>query len=350
MTLETAYLGLNLAHPILAGASPLSATLDGIRRLEDAGAAAVVTASLYEEELGAQEEALEAGRLVGAESHPEVTSYLPPLCGCRSLLAAHVEMVRRAAESVAVPLVASLNATTREGWVGMAADLEAAGAAALELNVFHLPSDPAETSADVERKLVECVREVRAAVAIPIAVKLSPYFTAPAHLARSLAEAGANGIILFNRFYEPDIDLETMSFRPSLGLSARSDIRPPLMWIALLAGRTPISLGGSGGVEGVDEVMKYLLAGADVVQTASALLRHGPGHLGRLIEGLAEWLEAHGAAAVAGIRGRMSANRLAHPEVLLRAQPTPRLLLECPCRDMPSGAVVPDQEPSPLAL
>ena len=338
MNLQTTYLGLSLTHPVIASASPLSATLDGIRRLEDAGAAAVVTASLYEDELLAEQQALEAAETVGAESHPEVTSYLPPLCGCRAPLAAHVETIRRAAASISVPLIASLNGTTREGWIGFAAELEAAGAAAIELNLFHIPTDPAEASAEAERRLVETVREVRAAVRVPVAVKLSPYFSAPAHLAAMLAEAGADGIVLFNRFYEPDIDLETMTFRPALDLSTRKDSRLTLMWIALLSGKTPLNLAAVGGVEGADEVVKYLLAGADAVLTASALLRHGPGHLSRLVKGLAEWLEAHGAESVAEIRGRMSAHRLARPEVLLRAQHTPRLLLECPCQDMALGA------------
>lgn len=338
MNLDTMYLGLTLAHPVIAGASPLSATLDGIRRLEDAGAAAIVTASLFEEELVAEEQALEAAVTVGAESHPEVTHYLPPLCGCRSPLAGHLETIRRAAERVRVPLIASLNATTREGWIGMAADLQAAGAAAIELNLFHVPTDPAETSADVERRLVETVRDVRRAVQVPVAVKLGPYFSALPRLAAMLADAGANGIVLFNRFYEPDIDLEAMAFRPTLELSTRKDSRLPLMWIALLAGKAPLSLAAAGGVEEADEVVKYLLAGADAVLTASALLRHGPGHLGRLTKGLAEWLEAHGAASVAEIRGRMSARRVEHPEALLRAQHTPTLLLECPCQDMALGA------------
>lgn len=332
MRLGTTYLGLDLAHPVIAGASPLSGTLDGVRRLEDAGAAAIVTASLYEEEVVAEEEALEAAAVVGAESHPEVTSYLPPRCGCRSSLAAQVETVRRAAESVSVPLIASLNATTREGWTDLAADLQAAGAAALELNFFHVPTDLAETSADVEGRLVETVHGVRAAVQIPIAVKLSPYFTALPHLAASLAEAGADGIVLFNRLYEPDIDLETRTFRPVLELSTPEDIRLPLMWIAFLSGKTPLSVAASGGVERTDDVIKYLLAGADVVQTVSALMRYGPRHLGRLVDELIGWLKAQDAASISEIRGRMSANRLAYPGVLCRAHHTRALLLEFPCQ------------------
>lgn len=341
MNLQTTYLGLSLAHPLIAAASPLSATLDGIRRLEDAGAAAIVTASLCEDELVAEERALDAAGTVGAESHPEVTSYLPPLCGCRSPLAAHLETVRRAAGGVSVPLIASLSGATRAGWISMAADLQAAGAAAIELNLFHASTDPAESSTDAERRLVETVRDVRGAVQVPIAVKLGPYFSALPHLAALLAQAGANGIVLFNRFYEPDIALETMTFRPTLELSTPSEIRLRLEWIALLAGKTPLSIAASGGVDMVDQVVKYLLAGADVVQSASALLRHGPDHLGRLVEGLAGWLEAHDAASVAEIRGRMSAARLVEPEALLRAHHARSLLAACPVRDVDRQSIDP---------
>jgi dihydroorotate dehydrogenase (fumarate) len=333
MNLKTNYLGLSLAHPVVAAASPLSATLDGIRRLEDAGAAAIVAASVYEEEVRAEEAAFEAFGAIGAESHAEVTSYLPPLPGYRGALAAHVEMIRRAAESVSVPLIASLNGITHEGWTGIAADLEQAGAAALELNLFHVPTDPEETSSEVEYRLVETARKVCTAVTIPVAVKLSPNFTAPAHLASGLADAGARGIVLFNRWYEPDIDLETLTFRPSLRLSTAEEIRLPLIWVALLAGKTSLSLAGGRGVVGPEEVIKYLLAGAHVVQTASSLLRHGPRHLDRLVEGLTEWIEAHGASAVEEIRGRLRADRIAQPETLLRAHYVRSLLLEYPVLD-----------------
>lgn len=331
MKLDTSYLGLLLAHPIVAGASPLSATFDGMRRLEDAGAAAIVTASLYETEIVHQEEAVEWGRVVGAESHPEVTSYQPPFHGCRTPLEGHLETVRRSAESLSVPLIVSLHATMREAWVRMATDLESAGAEAIELNLFHFPTGPEETSADVEERLIASVREVREAVRIPIAVKLGRHFTALPHLVAALADAGAAGVVLFNRFYEPDIDLATMRVRPILELSTRKDIRFPLEWTALLAGRTSLSLASTGGVERAEEVVKYLLAGADIVQTASALMRNAPEYMGRLVDGLSEWLDAHGATSVSEIRGRMSAARLQNPEVLSRAQPTPTMLLECPC-------------------
>jgi dihydroorotate dehydrogenase (fumarate) len=320
MTLETRYLGLALAHPVVASASPLSATFDGMRRLEDAGAAAIVAASIYEEEIEADRAALEAFGAIGGDSHPEVASYLPPMPGYQGALAVRLEMIRRAADTLSIPLIASLNGMTREGWTGIAADLQSAGAAAIELDLFHLSVDPQETAADVERRLVETVRRVCAAVTIPVAVKLFPYFTAPLHLAAALSDAGASGIVLFNRSYAPDLDLATLAFRPSLRLSAPDDIRLPLMLIALLAGRTTLSLAGGRGIEGPDEVVKYLLAGADAVQTASALLRHGPNHIGHLKRGLAEWLEAHDAGSVADIRGRLRADRPDAAAALLRAE------------------------------
>ena len=319
INLQTKYLGLSLAHPVIASASPLSATFDGIRRLEDAGAAAIVAASIYEEEVAAETTALEAFGTIGAESNPEVTSYRPPQPGSPGALVAHLELIRRAVDSISVPLIASLNGVTREGWTGIAADLKAAGAAAIELDLFHLPFDPEETSAEVERRLVETVREVCATVDIPVAVKLFPYFTAPAHLAAALADAGASGIVLFNRYLEPDIDLDGLNFRPSLDLSTAPEIRLPLMWIAMLAGKTSLSLAGGRGIAGPEDVIKYLLAGADAVQTASALLRHGAEYLGRLVEGLTDWIEARGAASVTEIRGRMRANRFTEPEALFRA-------------------------------
>ncbi len=333
MNLETRYLGLSLAHPVIASASPLSATFDGIRRLEDSGAAAIVAASIYEEEIEAERAALADFATIGADSTSEVTSYLPPLAQSAGALAAHLELIRRAADSVAVPLIASLNGITREGWTGIAADLEAAGAAAIELDLFHLPSDPRETAAEVERRLIETVRGVCAAVNIPVAVKLFPQFTAPAHLAAALGDAGARGIVLFNRSPAPDIDLTTLSFRPSLRLSTADDSRLSLMWIALLAGKTALSLVGGRGVEGADEVVKYLLAGADAVQTASALLRHGAGHLRQLVDGLTEWLEAHGAGSVDAIRGRLRADRFGDPEALFRADYRHSLFLKISATD-----------------
>jgi dihydroorotate dehydrogenase (fumarate) len=318
MNLETRYLGLSLAHPVIAGASPLSASFDGIRRLEDAGAAAIVTASIYEEEIAVEAATLEAFGAIGADSHPEVTSYLPPLPEPPHALAARLDTIRRAAESISVPLIASLNGLTTEGWTGIAADLQAAGAAAIELDLFHLPIKATENAAEVERRLVATVRGVCAAVGIPVAVKLFPQFTAPVDLAAALADAGAKGVVLFNRSLAPNIDLETLRFQPGPRLSTAEEIGLPLLWIAVLAGKTPLSLAGGRGVEGSEEVIKYLLAGADAVQTTSALLRHGPDHLGTLVRGVTRWLEAHGARSLAEVRGRLRADRFCEPEKLFR--------------------------------
>ena len=338
MNLQTSYLDLSLRHPVIASASPESATLDRIRRLEDGGAAAIVAAPVYEEEVLAEEAAFEAAGAIGAESHAEVTSYLPPLPGYRGALAAHVEMIRRAAESVSVPLIAGLNGITHEGWTGIAADLEEAGAAALELNLFHIPTDPRETSAEVEARLMATVREVCTTVRIPVAVKLGPNFTAPSRLAVEIAGAGARGLVLFARSYEPDIELETLTFGPSLRSSAAEEIGLSLMWIALIAGKTSLGLAAARGVEGAEQVIKYLLAGADVVQAASSLLRYGPGHLGRMVADLADWIEAHGADSVDEIRGRLCADRFTDPEALLRAQYVRAVLRDYPVGDMERAA------------
>ena len=330
MNLKTNYLGLPLEHPVIPSASPLTATFDGIRRLEDAGAAAIVVASIYEEEVEVEAAVLEDFATIGAESHPEVTNYLPTLPRYPSVLAAHLELIRRAAESVSIPLIASLNGVSREGWTGIAAELKAAGAAAIELDLFHLPSDPQESSGDVERRLVETVHAVCAAIDIPVAVKLFPQFTAPAHLAAALADAGAGGIVLFNRPYEPDVDFDTLRLRSNLQLSTAAEIRLPLMWIALLAGKTSLSLAGGRGVEGPEEVVKYLLAGADTVLTASALLRHGPDYLRHLIKGLGEWLESRAASSVTEIRGLLQRATLANPEAIFRSDYRRTLLFGYP--------------------
>jgi len=254
---------------------------------------------------------------------------MPPLPGYPGVLGARLALIRRAADSLAVPLIASLNGITRQGWTGIAADLQSAGAAAIELDLFHLPADPRESAADVECRLVETVRSVCAAVDIPVAVKLFPQFSAPLHLAAALASAGAQGLVLFNRAYAPDIDLGTLSFRSTPQLSTPAEIRVPLVWLSLLAGRTPLSLAGGRGIEGPHEVVKYLLAGADAVMTASALLRRGPGHIGHLKQGLAEWMQAHGASSSDEIRGRLCADRLSTAEALFRVDYRQALLSGC---------------------
>ena len=320
MDLSTTYLGLELKHPVVASASPLTATYDGIRRLEDADAAAVVMSSIYEEQIRAEDAAYALYTEHASHSHPEAASYFPEVPDYEHGLSGRLETLRRAAESVAIPVIASLNGATAEGWIEYATKLEQAGAAALELNIYFVPADFAQSGAEIELRHVEIVRAVRRAVKIPLSVKLSPFFSATGHMALQLAAAGAGGLVLFNRFYEPDIDLATLAARRDLELSTRYDIRLPLMWIALLYGRIEASLAASRGVDGPDEVVKYLLAGADAVMTTSALLRHGPRHIGALVSGLERWLDAHGHVSVADIRGLRSVGRLDNAAEVLRAQ------------------------------
>jgi dihydroorotate dehydrogenase (fumarate) len=320
MDLTSRYLGLTLKHPVVASASPLTATLDGMKRLEDAGAAAVVMSSVYEEQIRAEDTAYALYTDHGSHSHPETASYFPELPDYEHGLSGRLETLRRASEALDIPVIASLNGSSAEGWVEYAARLEQAGAAALELNVWFVPTDPDQSGGDVERRYLQIVHAVRKAVRIPLAVKLSPFFSATAHMADALVAAGADGLVLFNRFYEPDVDLETLEPRRDLQHSSRYEIRLPMMWIALLHGRVKASLAATRGVEGPEEVVKYLLAGADAVMTTSALLRHGPGYLRTLVAGLEHWLQSHGHASANEARGVLGSQRADAAAEMLRSQ------------------------------
>jgi len=321
MKLATDYLGLKLHHPIVASASPLSHDFDGIRRLEDAGAAAVVMPSIYEEEIEAEDAVYLALVEQGSWTQPEAQGYFPEMTAFRvGGLEARLETLRRAADACAIPVIASLNGSTPHGWTSFARDLEQAGAAAIELNLYRVPTDPHESGATVEQRWVDTVRAVSAAVDLPVAAKLGPWLSSPGHHAMQIAEAGAKGLVLFNRFYEPDIDLETLTPKPSLELSTPYEIRQALLWISLLAGRIKASLAATSGVSSGNEVAKYLLAGADVVMTASSLLRHGPTHIDVLRRELETWMESRGFDDVGRFRGRLAAAYLHEREALVRAQ------------------------------
>jgi dihydroorotate dehydrogenase (fumarate) len=317
--LATTYLGLRLKHPVVASAGPLSRTLDGIRRLEDAGAAALVLFSLFEEQIRLENAATEHLIGVGAESFPEALDYFPALEDYEVGPEPYLELIRRAREATGIPIIASLNGATPEGWLDYARQIEQAGAAALELNVYHIPADLTTSARAVEELYRHVLREVRAAVRIPIAMKLSPFFSALGEMARELAGSGADGLVLFNRFYQPDFDLETLEVSPTLQLSRPEEIRLPLLWIAVLHGRLEVSLAASTGVDSSEEVVTYLLAGADAVMTTSALLKHGPGHLGTLVSGLEQWLERRGYASVGQMKGSMSQKNVADPAAFERA-------------------------------
>jgi dihydroorotate dehydrogenase (fumarate) len=319
MDLTTRYMGLQLKNPLVASASPLTGELDSLKRIEDAGAAAMVLPSLFQEEIEA--EAARYDHLTGAhdDSWPEGLSNFPKLVGANQGPHHYLELVRRAREAVGVPVIASLNGISNEGWISYAKLLEQAGASGIELNIYFITADLGSTGADVERRYLQILKSVRAAVSIPVAVKLSPYFGSVGNMVLKLEEAGADALVMFNRFYQPDIDLSRLQVINDLKLSEPSELRLPLLWLAVVAGSTKASLAASTGVDSADEVVKYLLVGADVVMTTSALLRHGPGHIATMLSGLHKWLEAREFGSLENVRGIMSQRNMRDPQAFERA-------------------------------
>jgi len=295
MDLGTSYLGLPLAGPLIASASPLTGELASLRSLEEAGASAVVLPSLFEERIGADPQ-----ELVLPDDYAEL------LTGAKSALG--------------IPVIASLNGSTAGGWLRLAEQLQQAGADAIELNVYAVETDQYTSGAAVEERTLRIVHQVKSAVTIPVAVKLSPFYTALAHMADRLADARADGIVLFNRFVQPDIDVDTMTVTSGLKLSQSDEVRLALRWIAILRGRVPLGLAAGGGVHTGDDVVKLLLAGADVVTVASAALEEGPAVFETLARDLRGWLERHGFDSVDRIRGMLSQRSVADPAAFERAQ------------------------------
>ncbi len=318
MNLSTTYLGFTLPHPLMPGASPLVDDLGTVRRLEDAGAAAIVMHSLFEEQIAAEEQVASQIAAHG-DSFGEALSYLPESPAFALGPDRYLEQLRRIREAVAVPVIASLNGVTSAGWLEYARLLEEAGAHALELNVYHLATDPAETASRAEARVLDVLRAVRGAVRVPLAVKLSPFYSAFAHLAAELDGLGADGLVLFNRFYQPDIDPEALEVVPALQLSDSSELRLRLRWLAVLHGRIRPALAASGGVHTGLDALKAVLAGAHAVQMVSALLRHGPGHLAVVRAELERWLEEHEYDSLAQAQGSMSLLRCPDPAAFERA-------------------------------
>jgi dihydroorotate dehydrogenase (fumarate) len=318
MDLTTTYLGLSLKNPLVASASPLTRDIDNIRRLEDAGAAAVVLPSIFEEQIRHEEDETERLVAKGSDSNPETMSYFA-VTAHHPGPQTYLDRVRQARKAVDIPVIASLNGITDTGWTEYARLFQEAGASALELNVFFVPSDLSLNGAAVERRHIDILRAVKRVVTIPVAVKLAPYFSAVGHFVHQLDEAGADGCVLFNRFYQPDIDLASLALQRDLDLSTRAEIRLPLLWVGILAGKVRGSLAAASGVETADEVVKFLLAGADTVMTTSALLRYGIGHIRNLLNGLTEWLDARNVAGIGAIRGRLSYSSVADPTAFERA-------------------------------
>jgi dihydroorotate dehydrogenase (fumarate) len=306
MDLTTSYLGLRLRNPLVASASPLSYTLDGIRRLADSGVGAIVLFSLFEEQI--RERAMQVARIVDgpAESFPEALSYFPDAVDDDTGPRRYLHLLERAVARTEIPVIASLNGVTLEGWTGYARAMQDAGAAAIELNIYYLPGNPRIPGRDVEQRHIDVLQRVKDAVTVPVAVKLSPYFSSPGEMALRLDEAGADALVLFNRFLQPDIDPDQLAVVTHVALSNRADARLPRTWIALLRGRIRAALAATSGVETPGDVAAYLLAGADVVMTASALLRHGPEHATVLLDGLSAWMSRKGFQAVDELRGMLA--------------------------------------------
>ena len=315
--LRTTYLGLPLAHPIVASAGPLTGRLDTLAALQEAGAAAVVLPSLFEEDADREMSFAFSASGLGSLVHAEATTPAP--LAMLDVVQRHVRLVSDAKANLSVPVIASLNGTTTGGWTRHAVQLVDAGADALELNVYRIAADPHETSGSVEDEIIALVEAVRSQVHIPLAVKIGPFFSALPFFVRRLVGAGANGIVLFNRFYQPDIDLEELEVHPSLDLSTSADLRLPLRWTALLSGTVDTDLALSGGVHEPADAVKALLVGATAVMTTSSVLRHGPESITRLRNGLAGWLEEKGYHSVDQLRGSMAVGNVADPDAYERA-------------------------------
>jgi dihydroorotate dehydrogenase (fumarate) len=319
MDLTTKYMGLELKHPLVASAGPISKTLDGIKRLEDAGASAVVLFSLFEEQIRQENESFDYLMEAGTESFGESLSYFPAVEDYKIGPDAYLDLIRQATEAVDIPIIGSLNGVTDAGWAEYAKDIADAGAKAIELNVFYIPADISITARDVEQRYLDIVKHVKQAISIPVSVKLNPFFSSIGEMANRFVDAGADGLVLFNRFYQPDFDLEELEVIPNLELSSASEIRLPLMWIAILHGRVEASLAATRGVETANEVVKYVMAGADAVMTTSALLRNGVGHMKTLVDGFSAWMEKRGYDSVEQMKGSMSQLKVADPSAFERA-------------------------------
>lgn len=319
MDLSTSYMGLSLKHPIVASASPLSSNLDGIRRLEDGGVSAIVMSSLFEEQIRLSSRADVHYARLGCDQHAEVGAYFHSIEESENEADHYLELIRRATDSLSVPLIASLNGTTRQGWMEYAARIEAAGASGLELNIHPVNTRFDEDAAAIEAEYLAIVSTIKSSLRIPVAVKLSPFFTAMGAMARCLDEKGIDALVLFNRFYQPDYDLDRLEVIPTIDLSSKREIRLPLLWSALLHGRVRASLATTTGVETSDEVIKYLLAGADVVMTTSALLRNGPQYARVLLNGLEAWMKGRGFTSIRDVRGLLSHERVEDPSLIERS-------------------------------
>ena len=319
MSLTTNYLGLVLRNPIVASSSPLSHTVDSIRRLEDAGAAAVVMYSLFEEQITFDSFYVDYYLNSGTESYPESLTYFPEMQGYNVWPDGYMNLIRQAKEAVDIPIIGSLNGVSAGGWTDYATLMEEAGADALELNVYFIPTNLDLGGREVESMYIDLLRQVRGSVSIPIAVKLSPFFSSTSNMALRLVHEGANGLVLFNRFYQPDIDLETLEVVPRLVLSNSNDLRLPLRWVAILFGRLPVDLAITSGIHTSEDVLKALMAGAKVTMMASELLQNGIRRIDQILDEMRAWMTEHEYESVRQMIGSLSQQHCPEPAAFERA-------------------------------
>jgi len=319
MELSTSYLGLKLKNPIVASASPLSRSMDSMRRLEDAGASAIVMHSLFEEQIIHEAESLEHYKTAGTESFAEALTYFPDTGDYHFAPEEYLELVAKASNKLEIPIIASMNGITPGGWTSYAKKMAEAGASALELNVYYIPTDGTMSSTDVENRYIEVLKQVHSAVKIPVSVKLSPFFSSIPNIAQRLVKEGAQGLVLFNRFYQPDIDLDELDVKPGVELSTSYANRLPMRWIGILFGKIKASLAATSGVHTAEDVLKLTMAGADVTMMCSALLMHGPEYIGKVLKDLDHWMQEHEYESIEQMKGSLSHKSIAEPSAYERA-------------------------------
>jgi dihydroorotate dehydrogenase (fumarate) len=320
MDLSTKYLGLKLRTPLVVSASPLSEDLGNLKRMEDAGAAAIVLYSLFEEQLRQDRLELHQHLEQGTESFAEALTYFPDAQDYHLGPEEYLKHIAAAKKSTRIPIIASLNGSSAGGWTEYAKKIQQAGADALELNIYYIPADPNLTGTEVEMTYLDILKAVKANVSIPVAVKLSPFFSSFANMARRLDQAGADGLVLFNRFYQPDIELESLEVKPNILLSTPMAMRLPLRWIALLHGKLKASLAATSGIHRASDALKMLLAGADVTMLCSAIIRHGIPQIAMIERELTDWMEEHEYESVSQLKGSLSQKNCAEPAAFERAQ------------------------------
>lgn len=317
--LTTTYLGIELKNPIIASASPLSDSLASMQRLEEAGVAAVVMSSLFEEQINMEGHSLDHYLSFGSESYSEATSYFPDVPDFNIGPQQHLDLLSEARQKLSIPVIASLNGSSTSGWTDWARRAEEAGADALELNEYFIPADPDLTGADIEERYLEVLTMVREQVSIPVAVKLNPYFSSTANICKRMVEAGADGLVLFNRFYQPDIDIENLEVVPHLVLSNSHELRLPLRWVAILYGRIKADMAITSGIHTAEDVLKAMMVGASAAMMASELLRNGYARVEAILSDMTAWMEEHEYDSVTQMRGSMSQIHVSDPSAFERA-------------------------------